>query len=75
MPHVLAVIDDLFFIGKLAGTAKQVGVTLQTTPRPTFQLMRCAARSPRSPRFSLLQGAPLGAHRAIRNYKSQITNQ
>ena len=38
MSHVLAVIDDLFFIGKLIGTAKQVGATLQTTTAAQFSL-------------------------------------
>ncbi len=38
MATVLAVIDDLFFIGKLAGTAKQVGTTLQTTTAAQFSL-------------------------------------
>ena len=38
MPHVLAVIDDLFFIGKLTGPAKQVGITLQTTTAAQFSL-------------------------------------
>jgi len=38
MPYVLAVIDDLFFIGKLSGTAKQVGATLQTTTAANFSL-------------------------------------
>jgi CheY-like chemotaxis protein len=38
MSTVFAVIDDLFFIGKLAGTAKQVGATLQTTTAAQFSL-------------------------------------
>jgi len=38
MPIVFAVVDDLFFIGKLAGTAKQVGATLQTTSAGKFSL-------------------------------------
>jgi len=38
MATVFAVVDDLFFIGKLAGTAKQVGATLQTTSAAKFSL-------------------------------------
>jgi len=38
MSTVLAVIDDLFFVGKLSGTAKQVGATLQTTSAASFSL-------------------------------------
>ncbi|MCI0402646.1 MAG: response regulator [Acidobacteria bacterium] len=38
MANVFAVVDDLFFIGKLAGTAKQVGATLQTTSANKFSL-------------------------------------
>ena len=38
MATVFAVVDDLFFIGKLAGTAKQVGATLQTTSAGKFSL-------------------------------------
>ena len=38
MANVFAVVDDLFFIGKLAGTAKQVGATLQTTSAGKFSL-------------------------------------
>jgi DNA-binding NarL/FixJ family response regulator len=38
MATVFAVVDDLFFIGKLAGTAKQVGATLQTTSANKFSL-------------------------------------
>lgn len=38
MATVLAVIDDLFFVGKLTGTAKQVGATLQTTTAASFSL-------------------------------------
>ncbi|HSC78557.1 MAG TPA: hypothetical protein VLB32_08335 [Candidatus Acidoferrales bacterium] len=38
MPQILAVIDDLFFIGKLTGTAKQVGAALQTTTAANFSL-------------------------------------
>ena len=38
MANIFAVVDDLFFIGKLAGTAKQVGATLQTTSASKFSL-------------------------------------
>jgi len=38
MSTVLAVIDDLFFVGKLSGTAKQLGVTLQITTAAQFSL-------------------------------------
>jgi CheY-like chemotaxis protein len=38
MTSVFAVVDDLFFIGKLAGTAKQVGATLKTTSAAKFSL-------------------------------------
>ena len=38
MAYVLAIIDDLFFVGKLSGTAKQVGATLQTTTAANFSL-------------------------------------
>ncbi|HXE75884.1 MAG TPA: response regulator [Candidatus Xenobia bacterium] len=38
MSYVLAVLDDLFFVGKLSGTARQVGAKLQTTTAAQFSL-------------------------------------
>jgi len=38
MAYVLAVLDDLFFVGKLSGTAKQVGAALQTMTAANFSL-------------------------------------
>ena len=38
MGGVIAVVDDLFFVGKLQGTAKQAGVELRTLRAADCQL-------------------------------------
>ncbi len=53
MPYVFAVVDDLFFIGKLSGTAKQVGITLQTTTAAQFSLEAVRQQKPALAIFDL----------------------
>jgi CheY-like chemotaxis protein len=48
MPDVLALVDDLFFQAKLAETARQVGVVLQTVSSGEA-LLSAAAASPGAP--------------------------
>jgi CheY-like chemotaxis protein len=45
MADVIALIDDLFFLGKVHETAKQTGVTLETAGTRE-QLLKAAAASP-----------------------------
>jgi DNA-binding NarL/FixJ family response regulator len=69
MANVFAVVDDLFFIGKLAGTAKQVGATLQTTSANKFSLETLRDVKPALVIFDL-NAASAPAAELIRQLKS-----
>ena len=47
MADAIALIDDLFFLAKVHETAKQTGVTLETTASGE-QLLKAAAASPKA---------------------------
>lgn len=68
MPDVLALVDDLFFQAKLAETARQVGVALQTVSSGEALLAAAAASpgAPDGPRLLLVDlNARAGALQAI----------
>ncbi len=69
MASVFAVVDDLFFIGKLAGTAKQVGATLQTTSAGKFSLEIIREQKPALVIFDL-NAASASAVELIRQLKA-----
>jgi len=46
MAGVVAVVDDLFFVGKLQATARQVGAELTTVRAADFQLEALRQRKP-----------------------------
>lgn len=53
MRGVLAVVDDLFFVGKLEGTAKQIGVALTTVRGADFNLETVRQQKPALAVFDL----------------------
>jgi len=46
MGNIIAIVDDLFFVGKLQATAKQAGVPLRTLRAADFQLEKLRAEPP-----------------------------
>ena len=46
MGNILAIVDDLFFVGKLQATAKQAGVPLRILRAADFQLEKLRAEPP-----------------------------
>ncbi|MGH9805438.1 MAG: response regulator [Candidatus Acidiferrales bacterium] len=46
MGNIIAIVDDLFFVGKLEGTAKQAGVPLRILRAADFQLEALRAEKP-----------------------------
>ena len=69
MGGVIAVVDDLFFVGKLQGTAKQAGVELRTLRAADCQLETLRAEKPALVIFDL-NTTSASAVELIRQFKA-----